>query len=198
MNWIAAATKLPTSWNWYDYIVAVAVLSGFYSGLRAGLVRSVWRVVMWGVMTLVALLLFATLGAGLHDLFGLGTDSANLQAFLIVTLVVYVPCHFAGNAIVSRVSERRLPALVENVGGVLVGPFVMVLVMAWLSIALALTRSPLWHEEAVQYSCFGSRVVQHFPSIAATTEKKQTDKLWFMEPIKRREDPTADGDKSRR
>ncbi len=192
------AATLPTTLNWYDYAVATAVLLGFYTGLRAGLTRSLLRTVMWVLMTFLALLLYPTMGNGLHDIFDVEADSANLQAFLLVGLVVYIPCHFASNEIMFRTSKYGLPAWLDNAGGVLFGAVVMVVVMAWLSIALALMRSPLWHEQVARNSCFGARVVQQFPSVAAMAEKQQQESLWFMKPIPRREEPTADGYKKQR
>jgi len=190
MNPIAAA--LPTSLNWYDFAVGAAVLLGFFSGLRAGLIRSALRVGTWVLMTVLALAFYVTLGMWMHDIMGVETDSANLQAFLIVALVVFVLCHFASNEIMFRTSKYGLPAWLDNAGGVLFGAVLMVLVMAWLSIVLALMRSPFWHEQIARNSCFGARVVQQFPPVAAMAEKEQPEKLWFMKPIPRRAEPTPD------
>jgi len=198
MNLIAAATQLPTTLNWYDYAVAVVLLSGFYTGLRAGVVRTSLRVATWVVMTALALLLYPTVGMWLHDIFGVDTDSANVQAFLLMGLVVYIPGIFAAREIMFRASQSSLSAWMDNAGGVLLGPVWMLVLMIWLCLALALLRSPFWHEQVVRESCFGSRVTQHFPSLAAPLDDKNAKKPWFMEPIKRREEPTADGYKSRR
>jgi uncharacterized membrane protein required for colicin V production len=197
MNW-TTVTSFLKSLNWYDYVVGVVVLSGFYIGLRTGLARSALRTLTCGVMTLLSLLLYPTVGMGLHEIFGLDVDSANLQAFLFLGMIVFILCHFAAREIMFRASQRSLPATLDNVGGMLIGPFVMLLVMAWLSLALALTRSPTLHPIVVQESRFGAHVVQPFPLIAAAPDTKNNKKPWFMEPIKRREEPTADGYKKRR
>jgi len=63
---------------------------------------------------------------------------------------------------------------------------------------LALMRSPFWHEQIARNSCFGARVVQQFPPVAAMAEKQQQEGPWFMKPIPRREEPTAEGFKKPR
>lgn len=197
MNSIAVAT-LPTTLNWYDYIMVLMLLSGFYTGLRAGLVRSSLRIGTWILMTAVALLFYPTLGMWLNDIGGVEKDSANMQAFILVGLVVYIPCYFASREIMFRMSQRSLPAWLDNAGGVLLGAVWMVVVIIWLCLVLAVVHSPFWHEQVACNSYVGARVVQPFPSIAAMDEKKTSDKPWFMEPLKRREEPTADDYKSRR
>jgi uncharacterized membrane protein required for colicin V production len=195
MNAIAAA-ELPTTLNWYDYVVGFAILTGFFTGLRAGLIRSLVRVGTWILMTLFSLLLYVTVGLGLKDYAGLDTDSANLQAFLMVSLLVFILCHFAGDEIVFRGTKRPLPAWLDNLGGVLFGPLVMVVFVAWLSIVLVLMRNPFCHQLVARNSYCASRLVQKFPSVADTAGKK-TDEPWFMKPIPRREEPTAEGYKKR-
>ncbi|MBM3859913.1 MAG: CvpA family protein [Verrucomicrobia bacterium] len=197
MNWIAAAFALPDSMNWCDFVVAGAVLAGLYVGLRMGLLRSGLQTATWLLMIVLALLLYPTLGMWMHELLDLEADSANLQAFLGVGLVVYLACHFAGREILYRASQRVLPAAADNFLGPVVGAVLMVVVMAWACFALALTRSQFWHEEVTRHSYFGARVVQPFPSVAAMSKKKQSDNLWFMDPIKRRAEPTPDSKGSR-
>jgi uncharacterized membrane protein required for colicin V production len=189
---------LPTSLNWYDYVVALAVLSGFYTGLRAGLFRSFLRTLMWALMTLVGLLLYQTVGIGLHDFFGLETDSANVQAFLLLGLVVFILSRAAIREIMYRVSQHSLSPAVDNVGGAFLGVPLMLAFLVWLTITLALLRSPTWDDVVVRHSCFGARCVWPFAAIAAPLDEKKTQRSWLTEPLQRREEPTADGYKKQR
>ena len=65
----------------------------------------------------------------------------------------------------------------------------MVVIMAWLSVILTLTRSPFWHEEIARNSRFGAFVVRQFPAVA---EKQFPEKMWFLKDLKRREEPNIE------
>lgn len=186
-------TTAPISLNWYDYVVAAVVLYGFYSGLRRGLVHTSLRLVTWALMLVLPLCFYVTAGLWFRDYSGLDGDLSNLVAFQGIAIVVFLCCLAISNNIRYRLSNRKVPAWIDNMGGVLLGAVLMLLVMAWVSIMLSLMRSPFWHEQVAKESCFGYRVVQQFPPVAAMTEKQQKpEQLWFMKPIQRRSEPTPD------
>jgi len=198
MSNFMAVAEWARSLNWFDYAVIALVLTGIYSGLRAGVVRSAVWIVTWLLMCFVALLLYPTVGDWLHQVFGLESDSAHLQAFLLLGLLVYLPCRFVGHSIQLRALEHPLPAIADNIGGPLLGMVFMAVLAVWLCIVLTLMRSPFWHTQVARESHVGSRVVHWFPALDTVADKPPVDKPWFLGPIQRRQEPTPDSDKSRR
>lgn len=192
-----AVGALPGSWNWYDYVVAIAVASGVYTGLRTGLLRSVWRAVTWALMTGVGLLLYPSAGPWVRDIFNVGTDAANLQAFLLVGIAVYILCRLGDREITIRLAQRPLPALADNLGGAVVGPLVMAFIVVWASFVLVLMRSRFWHEQVAERSYIGARLVRPFPALATAPKKSVFEQPWFLQPVPRRAEPTPERDGSR-
>jgi len=183
----------PTSLNWYDYVVAAVVLCGLFDGRRRGLVHSLLRVATWALVLVVPICLYVTAGKWFCGYSGLDRDLSNLTMFLVIAIVTYLVCFAISDAIRYRLSKRTVPAWLDNIGGLLLGGVVTVLLMAWVSIALSLMRSQFWHDQIAKESRFGYRVVQRFPSVAAMVEKPQpAEDLWFLKPIQRRTEPTPD------
>ena len=178
--------------NWYDLVVAAALLYGIWSGIRNGFSGEVLRVL--GLLGMAGLALGFYVGAGkwLQSLRGWAIEFANLIAFVAMAVAVYLASLLA-RVVVHRLMKRfRFTAAVENVGGGSAGFLRMVVVMAWLSVALALTRSEFWHHEVARESRFGSFVVGQFPAVAAMVEKEFPEKMWFLQDLKRRAEPDAE------
>jgi hypothetical protein len=57
----------------------------------------------------------------------------------------------------------QFTAAVEDAGGGVAGLLRMVVIMAWLSVILTLTRNQFWHDEIARNSRFGAFVVRQFP-----------------------------------
>lgn len=190
---------LPETLNWYDYVVAAAVFYGCYNGIRTGVVREFFRVLTWIFVIVVSVICYVPAGTWMKDYSGLDGDLSNLIAFWMISLVTWMFGVWLSDHGMHRWGKRKLYAIVENLGGLLMGAILLVLIMVWTSVAVTLMRSEFWHEQVFRNSCFGARVVQTFPSVAEMAQKKQpAEQLWFMKPIQRREEHTADGYKKRR
>ena len=190
MNVIAAT--LPTSLNWYDYVVLAIVSIGLMMGRRLGILRSLLRMITWLVMSGLALALYPFVGEWLRGLLDVDLDFANLLAFMGITLFISLMSFWACDAIVLRYSRHEPSPWVDNFGGLLLGGVTAVVITVWLTVGFTLMRSQFWHEQVARDSYFGARVVQQFPRVAEMANKPQPEELWFMRPLHRRADPVHD------
>jgi membrane protein required for colicin V production len=176
--------------NWYDIVVFVVLMYGIWSGIRTGFSGEIIRVLGLLLMVILAMSFYQPLGRWLQGVSSLTEDLANLLAFLGIAIVVYLIAAAVRLAVHRRMRELRTTALIENVGGGVAGFLRMAVVMAWLSVMLALTNSPFWQQQVAQKSQFGSFVVRQFPAVAAVVERKFPEKTApFMEDLRRRPDP---------
>lgn len=178
--------------NWYDVVVLGALLYGAWSGVRKGFSGEIIRVIGLVAMVFLALSFYIPVGHWLQQVTGWAEEPANLAAFLAIAVSVYVVAAFVGARIHRRLKKGPFTATVENIGGMLAGVVRMAVVMAWVSVALSLVRSEFWHREISRESKFGSYVVAQFPAVAAMAEKEYPEKLWFLQKLKRRAEPTSD------
>ena len=182
------------SYNWYDAVVLVALLYGLWSGIRTGLAGEILRVLGLLLSVLVALNGYRSAGAWLRTRAGLAEEPANLGAFIGLAVIVALLALIARQII--RRSTRRLvfPAAVENIGGGLAGVLRMLVVMAWLTVILALTRSPFWHRHVARESQFGLLIVRQFPAVAAVTQKQFPEEFLFFRDLHRPDEPSIEAE----
>jgi uncharacterized membrane protein required for colicin V production len=178
--------------NWYDLLIVAALIYGVWNGVRTGLSGEIIRVIGLVLMVLLALSFYIPVGKWLQQRTQWAEEPANLAAFLGIAIGVYLI------SVIARVTAHRwmkklsFTAAVENVGGGAAGLLRMAVIMAWVSVGLSLTRSEFWHHEVAHESKFGSYVVEQFPAVAAVVEKQFPEKMWFLQKLKRRAEPTAD------
>jgi membrane protein required for colicin V production len=177
--------------NWYDVVVALALAYGVWSGIRAGLSGEIIGVIGLVLMIVLAVHLYAPVGAWIHSLTGLAEEPSNLIAFSGIAVVVYLLTVVARRIVHARLQKLRFAAVLENVGGAFAGTLRMLVLMALLSIVLSLTRSPWLHEHIATKSVFGSFVVGQFPAVKAVVEKEFPEKIWFLDELQRRKEPAA-------
>jgi uncharacterized membrane protein required for colicin V production len=182
--------------NWYDIVVLVALLYGVWSGLRTGFSGEIIRVLGLVLMVVLALAFYLPLGAWLQHQTNLTDELANLLAFLSIAVVVYVIATAVRMAVHRRVQQLGTTALIENVGGAVAGCLRMGVLMAWLTVMLALISSPFWHQQIARNSFFGSYVVSEVPAVADFLEKKFPEKAQMLENWRGHEKPPAESDKS--
>jgi uncharacterized membrane protein required for colicin V production len=176
--------------NWYDIAVCVILMYGIWSGIRTGFAGEIIRVLGLLLMVILAMSFYQPLGQWFQSVSSLTEDLANLLAFLGIAITVYLITAVVRLAVHRRMKEMATTAVIENVGGGVAGFLRMAVVMAWLSVMLALINSPFWNQQVAQDSRFGSFVVRQFPAVAAVVGKKLPEKRTpFMEDLKRREDP---------
>lgn len=180
------------SFNWYDIVVGIVLLWGFWRGIRIGFFGEILRVVGLVSMVAAALHFYIPAGDWLQRTAKLPEEPARLTAFVVIAVVVYLVVNRLRNAVHMRMKSFRFGALLENVGGAFTGVARAVIIMGFLTIVISLMRSPFWHEQVSKNSEFGAFVVAEFPSVAAVVEKKFPETLWFTREMPRREDPSVD------
>ena len=178
--------------NWYDVVVLLALLYGLRNGIRTGLSGELLRVLGLLLSVVIALYSYPAVGARLRAATNLDEEPANLFAFIGIAAVA-----MALSLIVREILRRRTRKLlfspaVENIGGGLAGLLRMVVLIGWLTVVLALTRSQFWHKQVARDSQFGKRVVHQFPAVEAVTQKEFPESLWFLEDLKRPNEPSIE------
>jgi hypothetical protein len=145
-------------------------------------------------MVVLAVGFYQPLGGWLETKVGWETDLANLVAFVAIAVAVFAVT-FVAHLIVRRQRKARvLSALAENLGGAVAGAVRMLFVMAWVTVLLCLVRSQWWHEQIAHKSRAGAWLVDHLPTVAAVVDKQFPEKLWFLDEIKRPNEPEVEPD----
>jgi hypothetical protein len=85
--------------------------------------------------------------------------------------------------------KMKLGALVENIGGAFAGVVRMTLIMAWLTVILALSSGESLKRSVGVESRFGSFVVSQIPALKPIVEKSLPKRLWTMPDVKRPPEP---------
>ena len=178
-----------TGFNWYDIVVAVAVLYGLWSGVRTGLSGELLRVLGLALMVAAAVFFYQPVGQWLSRTARLAEEPANLVAFVGLAVVTYMIVLAIRLAIHKRLTRKPMAAFLENVGGALAGAVRMVVVMAVLTVTLCLMRSEFWHTQVGQNSRFGAAVIHQLPAVEAMTKKQFGEKVWFLKDVQRPADP---------
>jgi len=185
-----STTLIPSfAFNWYDFVVLVALVYGLWSGIRTGLSGEIIRVLALLLMVALALNFYAPIGAWLKTRTGLVEEVANLTAFIGIALVVYAVSLVLRRLIQRRTRKLAFAAMLENVGGAVAGVLRMLVVMAWVTVILSLVRSPFWHKHVAHESQFGAFVVKQFPAVKAMTEKQFPEEFIFFRDLRRPADP---------
>lgn len=177
------------TFNWYDFVVLLALIFGVWSGTRAGFLGEIIRAVGLVVMAIAALRYYQPLGDWLHTKTGLATEPANLISFIVLAAVVYALFVGLRSLLHRKMKKASTPAFVENTGGGVLGTVRMLTIMICVTIGLTLVRSPFWHQQIAQDSRFGSYVVGKFPAVESLTHSNYEEKLWFLDKLLRPEDP---------
>jgi membrane protein required for colicin V production len=187
-----AAETAAASFNWYDIVVAVALLYGVWSGVRMGLFGEILRVVGMILMIVAALHFYIPVGNWLKSVTRLSEEPARLTAFVVIALAVYLIALAVRNFVTGKVKKFKFWALTDNLGGAVAGLVRMTVVMAAVTIGISLMRSPFWHRQVSTNSVFGSTVVAQFPSVAEVVKKSFPEKLWITEELKRPDEPDVE------
>jgi membrane protein required for colicin V production len=186
--------SLLSTLNWYDWVVAVAVVYGLWSGLRTGLSGELLRVLSWVLMVAAAVFFFEPVGAWLARTLRLAREPANLIAFVVLVVMVYVIMLAIRWLVTKRFPRQPMAAFLENFGGALAGALRMTVMMGLLTVVLCLTRSAWWHTQVGKNSRFGAGVIHYLPAVEAMTRKQFDEKVWFLKDVKRRDEPDYLGD----
>jgi membrane protein required for colicin V production len=175
--------------NWYDVVVVVALLYGVWSGLRAGLMGEIIRVIGLVLMIALAFTLYQPVGDLIQNHSQWSEETAHLIAFVSIAVVVYLISLAVRLALHRHMQKMKLGALVENIGGAFAGVVRMTLIMAWLTVILALSSGEFMRRSVGVESRFGSFVVNQVPALKPMVEKSLPKRLWIMEDIKRPPEP---------
>ena len=178
--------------NWYDVVVAAALLYGVWSGLRAGLTGEIIRVVGLVLAVVLALTLYQPVGGWIWRRSQLFQETAQLVALVSIAVVVYLISVAARLATRRRMKEYKFSALLENVGGAFAGVIRMTVIMAWLTLILALSGGSLLGRSVNEESRFGSFVVRQLPALQSMVEKSALRQMRFMPDLKRPPEPNYD------
>jgi uncharacterized membrane protein required for colicin V production len=175
--------------NWYDIVVVGALFYGVWSGIRAGLMGEIIRVIGLVLMIVLAVQFHQPVGDWIGENSSLPHAAAQLIAFVSIAVVVYLITLWVRLATRKRMLEVKTAALVENVGGGFAGAVRMVLIMAWVTVVLSLTTSNFLYDQVGIKSRFGSLVLDQLPVARAVMEGNSREKAWFMQDVKRRPEP---------
>lgn len=176
---------LPWGMNWFDVLVAVALVYGAWSGTRTGLSGELLRALSLVLMVAVAVFFYEPVGRWLRRSFNWPVEPGNLVAFVGLAVAVYAVMLIVRLALHQRLTRKPMAAAVENFGGAVAGLVRVTVLLAVLTVTLCLTRSEFWHKQVGQNSQFGSRVIHHLPAVEAVTKQHFEEKLWFLKDIKR-------------
>jgi uncharacterized membrane protein required for colicin V production len=177
------------TFNWYDFVVLLALIFGVWSGIRAGFLGEIIRAIGLVVMAIVALVYYERAGSWLHASSGLAAEPSNLISFVVLAAGVYLLFVGLRSLLHRKMKKASTPAFVENTGGGVLGTVRMLTIMICITIGLTLVRSPFWHQQIAQDSRFGSYVVGKFPAVESLTHSNYEEKLWFLDKLLRPEDP---------
>ena len=181
---------VPTlAFNWYDPVVAVALIYGLWSGRRTGLSGEIIRVLALLLMVATAINFYQPVGSWLHRQSGLVKEVADLVAFVGLAVLVYAPSLPLRAAIRRRTKKLILAAALENTGGAIAGLLRMIVIMMWVTVILSLMRSPFWHKHVAHESSSGQFVVRQLPAVKAVTEQQFPENFIFFRDLRRPEDP---------
>ena len=189
-----ADSVLPFGANWYDVVVAVALIYGIWSGVRNGLTGELIMLAGYVLMVVLALHWYVAAGRGLCDLTGMTEELSGLVAFVGIALAVYLLARLVRTVTHRWMKKVTFAAHVEIIGGGVAGWVRMTAIMFWVTIMLCLVRSPVWHEQVGRNSLVGRWVISKFPLVAANVEKQFPEKMWFLQTIKRPKELNPDED----
>jgi uncharacterized membrane protein required for colicin V production len=178
--------------NWYDVVVILALFYGLWSGIRTGFSGEMVRVVGLVLMIWLAVIGYQPFGSWLAAQTGMVEEPANLVAFVIIAIAVFAGTTLVRVYVHKRMQKLKIGAIIENLGGGLAGIIRMAVVMIALTLVLAMTRSPMWHEQVTRNSRFGAYVTGWFPSIDTATKNPFGKKVWFLNELKRPNEPSVD------
>ena len=178
--------------NWYDVIVAVALLYGVWSGLRAGLTGEIIRVIGLILAVVLGLTLYQPVGDWIWHRSQLLQETAQLVAFVSIAVVVYLISVAVRLATHRRMKQYKFSALLENVGGAFAGVIRMAVIMAGVSLILILFGGSFPGRSVSEESRFGSYVVRQLPALQAVVERNLPRQMQFLPDLKRRPEQSYD------
>jgi len=180
--------------NWYDVVVVAALLYGVWSGLRAGLMGEIIRVIGLVLMVVLAIKLYEPAGGWVKSHSQLSDETAYLLSFISIAVAVYLISVAARLATHRRMQQLRMGALVENVGGGFAGVVRMAIVMAWVAVVLSLSGGESLQRSVGVESRFGSFVIHQLPVLQSVVEKSLPSNDWFTQSAKRRAETNYESD----
>jgi len=180
--------------NWYDVVVVVALLYGMWSGLRAGLMGEIIRVIGLVLMVVLAIELYEPAGNWINNHSQLSDEAAYLLSFISIAVIVYLISVAVRLASHRHMKRLKLNALVENVGGGFAGVIRMAIVMAWVAVVLSLSGGESLQRSVGVESRFGSFVVHQLPALQSVVQKSLPSNDWFTQSAKRRAETNYEND----
>jgi uncharacterized membrane protein required for colicin V production len=178
--------------NWYDVVVAAALLYGVWSGLRVGLTGEIIRVVGLVLAVVLALTLYQPVGDWIWHRCQLSQETAQLVAFVSLAVVVYLISMAVRLATHRHMKQYKFSALLENVGGAFAGMVRMAVIMAWLTLILVLSGMSQLGRSVSEESRFGSFVVRQLPALQSVVQKSLPRQMRIMPDLKRQPEPNYD------
>lgn len=189
---IAAESYIPLGMNWYDLVFIIALVFGAWSGVRTGLAGELIRVLGIVLALVVGIRFFVPAGDWLRTQTPLDVEVCHLIAFVGLAVVVYTLSLLVRVLLKKRKQKLTFAAVVDNVGGGVVGVIRMGAAMAFVTVMLCLIRSPFWHEQLGKQSRFGSFIVAHVPSVQEMVDTHFPEKSILFKELKRPNEPTID------
>lgn len=178
--------------NWYDVLVVVALVYGVWSGIRTGLSGEIIGLIGFVLMVALAAEFCTPFGRWLSEFLGVAETWSGLVGFVVIAGAMYLLTVVVRRAVHARFSKLNFAALLENAGGAFAGMVRMAVIMALVSIVASLAPNAWLHKNVAQDSRFGSMVVQRFPAVKSMVETNFPGNVWFLNDLKRREEPTPD------
>jgi uncharacterized membrane protein required for colicin V production len=167
--------------NWYDYTILIMLLAGIWSGRRSGFLRKLSLTLSSATILGAALLFSPHLAVWMNQQFATTEGKALLTSFLVISGILYGGFLTIRLFLGKRKLQPLMPVFVDNVGGGLFGLLHLGLVMAWLTIALTLSRSPFIQREVAQDSCLGSSLIRRIYFIDIN---QKTDDPWLIKALR--------------
>ncbi len=126
-------------WNWYDYIILMALIVGLWQGIRSGLSK-IASITIGSLLVLTATLkLYQTIYDWLQQQHWF-TQTANSSAAIVAIVVgVYLPVLIISQLFGKWIQRRFFPVFLENFGGEVLGLISLAAILAWLNVGLMLT-----------------------------------------------------------
>lgn len=183
MNALLAA--LPFNANWFDVVWAVALIFGMWSGVRVGLLGEFIRLVSWILMIVLSVKYYDRVGDWLQPKTGWEPEMCRLMAFVGIVAGIYLVSLLLRYWLRKAMLKSKSAAFMENFGGLVLGVVRMSLVMVFLTLWLAMVRSPFWQKHVAKESVFGSAVVNAVPTVAELSKKQWKETVPFFRDLER-------------
>jgi len=148
-------------WNWYDYVILIALVGGLWQGFRRGLSK----IALTTIGSLLVLTATLKLYQTIYDWLQIRqwfTQAANGPAAIVAIAVGgYLPILIISQIFGKWIQRRFFPVFLESFGGGVLGLISMAAMLAWLNLGLMLTCGQSVQRQFLYDSWIGSRLVSH-------------------------------------